>query len=93
MCVCMYVCFKVASRSGSRRFASRFARIVSLQGSLTSGRSHRIAPRSGCQQDDGNDDDSDGDSDDADYDDGDDGVSLPPTPLLFRLTDRNRGWC
>ena len=73
-------------RSGSRRFASRFARTVSLQGPLTSDRSHRIAPRSGCKHDDGNDDGNDDDNDDDDdYDDGDD---VPPTPFFFCSYDR-----
>ena len=80
------------SEQGSFRF-------VSLQGSLASFRfkvhSHRIAPRSGCKYDDGNDDDSDDDSDDDDGDDdddSDDGVSLPPPSFLHRGMIYTESW-
>ena len=87
MCVCMYVCIKV----GSVRFASKF---VSFRFKV---RSHRIAPRSGCKHDggddddggDGDDDDGDSDDDDGDGDDdnGDDGDGVPSHDPSFFCTD------
>ena len=80
--ICMYACMYV-----SRSLQGR-VQVGSLQGSLASVRfkvrSHRIAPRSDCKYDDGNDDDSDdGDGDgDGDDDDGD-GDDVPPTPFFF----------